>query len=978
MPFRSPYGPLTVSLQDAYELTSKRRKNVSRHIVNDANEIVRRSLLDRLDRVHPAILALIAPAGYGKSALMQQYLERAKASAVCDCGSLRGDLDLARRIVSALRVLAPENQRLVELDRLLGDGGISIVERIDLALDAWQERHRGTFVFENAEAVFESPPGNEFFARLLSRRPEGRSIVVCSRSNVRAHLTRFAAPHEIVVLRAADLAFDAAELRETFDGLATNDLTFEQIIEISRGWPIVVLLMKRFATEGRLQFLINRLDDSAFTELHDYISDEILAPLGARLTNAIFACAAIPRASRADIEAALADADIAEKFADFARESPFIDRAVDGTFSVHPLLASWMLSHREERRLDVLRRVAQWHENAGTFERAAELYSTCGDRHAAAEALGAHELLRDSSPSRSYQGVLRTLDRALIARHPRLWAASVLYRVFCVDTMTLIDEAESLMRTLPQNSPAIERAHLAVMRAILKGHVGGCEEAIAILDEIARDLEAADDRDQALSSYIAYSRSLQLARLGRLQEAERDIVGPLRHLDRTDTVASTMYLALGADIARAQGARAVEFQFLERSLERARASKMENFIAPPLAECVISAWLAGDQERFKRQGLELQALVERCGVQALSFLAKIAGGESARPGKADLPKYVAYAWMMAAASASDPMEAMRAAHFALEAAEQCAMPFVQTLAALAGALLDDVTFDEHIAIAQSSAARCESPALQRAVAAIARHDDDAGMLQSFVLRFSRERSGREAPLHIRVASGSVTVSGRSVSLSDRELELLVALTLRRDPTPRSRVAAMLWPDLEEDAARNALSVCLHRLRKNLGRDDLVVRDGDGYRLHASALVDLWEIDRVVATQRQRESLGETDRSALRRVWTQLRDGRPARVARWEWFGPTERRLDEVRVEVAQRLGTDALKRGDARSALEFAADMIAHDPCDEPAHELAIRAHLLAGDRAAAMRQFRQYRDTLLAELQCEPSASLAALMLDT
>ena len=39
--------------------------------------------------------------------------------------------------------------------------------------------------------------------------------------------------------------------------------------------------------------------------------------------------------------------------------------------------------------------------------------------------------------------------------------------------------------------------------------------------------------------------------------------------------------------------------------------------------------------------------------------------------------------------------------------------------------------------------------------------------------------------------------------------------------------------------------------------------------------------------------------------------------------------------------------------------MIAYDPCDEPAREIAIRAYLESGDRAAALRHFRQYRDVL-------------------
>ncbi|MDP9111883.1 MAG: hypothetical protein M3M96_09655 [Candidatus Eremiobacteraeota bacterium] len=187
---------------------------------------------------------------------------------------------------------------------------------------------------------------------------------------------------------------------------------------------------------------------------------------------------------------------------------------------------------------------------------------------------------------------------------------------------------------------------------------------------------------------------------------------------------------------------------------------------------------------------------------------------------------------------------------------------------------------------------------------------------------------------------------------------------------------MLWPDLEEFAARNALSVCLHRLRQHLGRNDLVVRDGDGYSLHAECSVDLWEIDRVLNAVRLRDHLNDATRTSLFSIWKRLREGRPSRMQRWEWFEPTERRLAELRVEIAHRLASDALERGETRSALELASDIIEYDACDEPARELTIRAYLREGDRAAAMRHFRQYRETLLAELQCEPSATIAALVM--
>jgi DNA-binding SARP family transcriptional activator len=61
--------------------------------------------------------------------------------------------------------------------------------------------------------------------------------------------------------------------------------------------------------------------------------------------------------------------------------------------------------------------------------------------------------------------------------------------------------------------------------------------------------------------------------------------------------------------------------------------------------------------------------------------------------------------------------------------------------------------------------------------------------------------------------------------------------------------------------------------------------------------------------------------------------------------------------------------------LAVARDLIERDPCDETARELAIRAHIGAGDRVAATRELRTYREVVLRELDAEPSDYLVSLV---
>lgn len=939
-------------------------------------ELRRDALLDRVERVQPKILALIAPAGFGKSTLARQLII-GKSAAVCDVAGVQDDLDLARRLVPALAAENPSRtQTLTQRELMLGDGGTSVAERVNLALEAWKApAHQTFFVFENAEHIARNASAREFFARMLTLRPAGRTLVICTRENLRIHLTRFAAPHEILTLRADDLAFDRAELARLFGSPDEEAPHVARILQLSQGWPIAVFLLKRFAAEGRMEQLLESLDDVAFEELHDYLADQVLATLESGLVEALFACACIGRATVGDLQCASLESAAIRALAEFARQSPFVTRNSHGEFVMHPMLTSLLLEHREEQRNELLAHAAQAHEEEKRHQRAAELHLARGDLAAAAHALGQHEVIRDHAPSMAYARVLSSLDRSLVQRYPRLWGVTALLRIFCVDTEELLDEAESLWRTLSPDATPMERYYILAFRILFMSYMGLVHEAIDLIERFAAEHGVGDQPKNYFEGYLFYLLGLMRARLGQLTRAERDLTMALPLVGGMDIMASGTLLALGADIARARGEFTVARQFVDRALEAAQKSGLQNFVAFDLAEAAFGAWLSGEDAALARYAAQLDECVHRNGVRGFAYFASVIAGRNEPAQDADLLKWVACGRIISASNASDAALAVRHARAALDAAKQYGGPFVQTLAQIALAYFDGISFDEHMRRAINTAEQCESAPLRAAVYAIADRRNDAGMLGVFVRRLERERAERVPALEIGLADGAVRAAGRDVALTEREHALLVALALRREVVPRARLASLLWPELDDYAARNALSVCLHRLRHHLGSEGCVARVKDGYALHDDVRVDLWEADRVMTALRARPVLGEAERRAVVAVYEKMRERRPERMREWEWFAAADRHIGELHMEAANRLALDALRGGDAQRALDIAQEMVAYDPCDEAARHLTISAHLAIGDRGAALRQYREYRDTLAEELQVEPSSEIKNLV---
>jgi len=75
------------------------------------------------------------------------------------------------------------------------------------------------------------------------------------------------------------------------------------------------------------------------------------------------------------------------------------------------------------------------------------------------------------------------------------------------------------------------------------------------------------------------------------------------------------------------------------------------------------------------------------------------------------------------------------------------------------------------------------------------------------------------------------------------------------------------------------------------------------------------------------------------------------------------------------LSADAFERNATAELLELARTILHHDPCDEQAREIAIKAHLAAGRPGAAQSEFNHYKQALARDLDAEPSAHLPKLL---
>jgi LuxR family maltose regulon positive regulatory protein len=208
----------------------------------------------------------------------------------------------------------------------------------------------------------------------------------------------------------------------------------------------------------------------------------------------------------------------------------------------------------------------------------------------------------------------------------------------------------------------------------------------------------------------------------------------------------------------------------------------------------------------------------------------------------------------------------------------------------------------------------------------------------------------------------------------RSLDIVRVLAVAKDHTcAAQQLYDWLWPDADGDQAKAACEQALHRLRRLLGRVDLIVQREGKLRLAPDMVwvdLDHWEV-RLARALRS----GPHEDAALEGSIAEFPGPLLPNEPRAPWFVPAAERVRSSFIEVAMRLGKRLEQRNETQKACDVYQRALDIYPTSERCYEALLRARLSMGDAAGALEDYHRCERVLASTLQARPSPSIRALV---
>lgn len=206
-------------------------------------------------------------------------------------------------------------------------------------------------------------------------------------------------------------------------------------------------------------------------------------------------------------------------------------------------------------------------------------------------------------------------------------------------------------------------------------------------------------------------------------------------------------------------------------------------------------------------------------------------------------------------------------------------------------------------------------------------------------------------------------------------ELLVHLLWHPGGRTREQIGLVFWPEATTAQVKNRFHVLLHKLRKSLGRPELVMSEGERYRVTGERLYfDAVEFERemegVLRERSSRQDTSEKLKAALSMYEGDFLHGEPA----GSWHLDVQDRLRRLFLDGLGALAEDQMETDDVGGARETLERLVTEEPLSESAHRGLMVCLAREGRRDRALERYARLRQILLAELEVEPDAETRRL----
>jgi len=244
--------------------------------------VCRSALVERLLTSRAPIVAVVAPAGYGKSTLLGQWMDAARSRQAWVSLDAR-DNDpgtLLSYLATALDRVEPMEPTL--LRALTAPSSLDLAAGGHrLAIAASSMRTPFTMVLDQVEAI-QNPTCRDTIAELALGLPRVSRLGLASRTEPPLPMPQLRAHGRVVEITAEDLAMDEHEARQLLLAAAVtlDEVPFRELLQRTEGWPAGLYLATLAADPAGAEVAVAGLDMHGNDRIvADYLRAEVLSAL---------------------------------------------------------------------------------------------------------------------------------------------------------------------------------------------------------------------------------------------------------------------------------------------------------------------------------------------------------------------------------------------------------------------------------------------------------------------------------------------------------------------------------------------------------------------------------------------------------------------------------------------------------------------------------------------------------------------------